>query len=319
MRAGGHSIADDERVGVLSGRIGLRQKQRGEKERVGRKLHDTHFPLPPHPADNHPARLQLAAVLGIDAIVAVIAFGRLLRSIEGGRPRIREDGHRLPLPHERTCQRRDDQAPALGIGLCVIGVLEPEDVARELNDRVLKTPSGSDQRYAALACIPNRTQRPSHASVRARRSDPEAIKGRQAFCRIPSDGVGADPREVKSSVSQGGVCELMRNVARAEVADDADSRTNHVCHSSSISQAVVSSARSRPPVSLPERPCSSPSRRLMAASRPGAIQYECGNPSVIRGSVEHHGFVRVAEDSPLQPESDSPRQHEPFKVPPFAL
>jgi hypothetical protein len=38
----------------------------------------------------------------------------------------------------------------------VVGVLKAEDVARELDDRVLKAPSGSDERDPAFAGEPDR-------------------------------------------------------------------------------------------------------------------------------------------------------------------
>jgi len=63
----------------------------------------------------------------------------------------------------------------------VIGILEPKDVARELDDRVLKASSSPDERHTSLASVSNRTQCTMHASVRTGWGNPQAIKGVEAI------------------------------------------------------------------------------------------------------------------------------------------
>ena len=53
--------------------------------------------------------------------------------------------YRLRLPDERARERRDNEPPGTGRRLGVIGVSEPENVARELDDRVLEAASGTDE------------------------------------------------------------------------------------------------------------------------------------------------------------------------------
>ena len=52
----------------------------------------------------------------------------------------------LPFLSNQRARERSDYEP-LGVGIClgVVGVSEPEDVARELDDRVLKAGSGGDE------------------------------------------------------------------------------------------------------------------------------------------------------------------------------
>jgi len=81
----------------------------------------------------------------------------------------------------------------------MVGVSVPEDVARELDDRVLETPSGADQRNAALARVANGREGAFHAAVRARRRDPHAVVRGQTLFPI-SGRVGRHPREVERDV-----------------------------------------------------------------------------------------------------------------------
>jgi hypothetical protein len=62
----------------------------------------------------------------------------------------------LPLLSNQRARERGDYEP-LGVGIClgVVGVSEPENVARELDDRVLKAGSGADERDTAFARISN--------------------------------------------------------------------------------------------------------------------------------------------------------------------
>ena len=68
---------------------------------------------------------------------------------------------------ERAGQRRDNESLGIGGALGMIGVLEPEDVARELDDRVLEAPSRADERDPTLAGESNGGERAIHAAIRA--------------------------------------------------------------------------------------------------------------------------------------------------------
>ncbi len=234
MRGDGCSVARKERVWAPGGRASLRQEEGGHEEGMGRKLNNSNLSLGSHAADDHPARLKLWAVLGIDAVVTVVAFGDLFNTVEHGRACLGYDGDRLRLADERARKGRDQQARPLRVGLCVIGVLKPKDVARELNDRVLKTSSGPDQRHATLARIADRIQGPLHATVGTSRGDPQPVKWRQALCWIAANAFRRYPRKAETNVSQSLICNSMRRIGWVEVADNADQRTNHCDHRGSI-------------------------------------------------------------------------------------
>ncbi len=82
----------------------------------------------------------------------------------------------------------------------MIGILEPKDVARELDDRVLKATSSPDERYTSLASVSNRTQCTIHTSVRTGRGNPQSIKCGEAICRIGVDGFGWNPNEFEADI-----------------------------------------------------------------------------------------------------------------------
>lgn len=82
------------------------------------------------------------------------------------------------MADERAGERRDDQLQGVRARLGVVGVSDPENVARELDDRVLEAPSGPDERNSPLARVANGGKRAVHAPVGARRRDPDAVVGR---------------------------------------------------------------------------------------------------------------------------------------------
>src|SRR5262245_11402621 len=141
------------------------------------------------------------------------------------------------LADERACQRGDDEARSLGARLCVVGVSEPENVARELDDRVLEAASGADERHAPLARVADGRQRALHAPVRARGRDEEAVVLLPRPRRL-ADSIGGAPLERDAEVLQRRVGEAVGDIAGIEVADDSD-------HGSSTMMATPSSTRQR--------------------------------------------------------------------------
>src|SRR5262249_28286991 len=101
------------------------------------------------------------------------------RPIEGSRPCAGLDLDRLLLTHERTDERRDHEPRRPWIGLRVVGVLDPEDVARNLDDCVLEPTSGAGEGHPALAGMADRRQYALHAGVRTTRRSHDASIPRQ--------------------------------------------------------------------------------------------------------------------------------------------
>ncbi len=149
--------ASNEGVWFFWSRTSLRKKEGRNKERVSRKLDNPDLALTSHTAGHHPALLKVSAIGGIDAVVAIVSFGHVPHPIERDRLGVGDDRYWFLRSDERARERRDEQTGPAGVGLCVVGVLEPEDVARELDDRVLEPPSGPDQGDTALARVADRT------------------------------------------------------------------------------------------------------------------------------------------------------------------
>jgi hypothetical protein len=72
----------------------------------------------------------------------------------------------------------------------VVRVLDPEDVARELDDRVLKTSSGPDERDSALAGEAYGDEGTLHAAVRARGRDEDPPVAGEPFFRSVGSNLG---------------------------------------------------------------------------------------------------------------------------------
>ena len=131
------------------------------------KLDDTELTVLAEPTQRETRLLEGGMILGTDAIAAAEVFDRHVGPVERGGPRARDDVHALLRAGERAGQRRDDEPLGIGSNLGMIGVLEPEDIARELDDRVLKPASGADERHAPLPGETNGGKRAIHAAIRA--------------------------------------------------------------------------------------------------------------------------------------------------------
>jgi hypothetical protein len=107
----------------------------------------------------------------------------------------------------------------------VIGVLESEDVARELDDRVLEAASGSEERHPALAGEPDGREGALHAPIRTGpRNDETGVRGQALLWPLGHHFDGRHPLEVEAGVSQRVVRGLMRFVFRVEVSDNPNVR-----------------------------------------------------------------------------------------------
>ena len=156
----------EERVGEAGTRASLRQEESGQKEWVAGQLHDPDLAVPTEPAHHHPAGLQAGPVPWVDAVAAVVVLGAGGGTVERGGPRPRQDGHRLFGPHEGAGERDDRETLRARVRLGMVGVLDPENVARELDDRVLEPPSGAHEGHAALASVADGAEGAVHVPVR---------------------------------------------------------------------------------------------------------------------------------------------------------
>jgi hypothetical protein len=103
----------------------------------------------------------------------------------------------------------------------VVRVLDPEDVARELDDRVLKASSGPDERDPALAGEAYGGEGTLHAAVRARGRDEDPPVAGEPFFRPVGPNLGRrHPLEGDAGMPEPRVRRLMRVVQRVEVSDD---------------------------------------------------------------------------------------------------
>jgi hypothetical protein len=184
-------------------------------------LYDAELAVVSEATEREAALLEGCVILGIHAVIAAIIFDNGVDTIERRSPCARDDRDRLLRPDNRAGQGRDDQPLGIRAGLSMISVLESEDVARELDDRVLEAASGSKERHPALAGEPDGRERALHAPIRTgRRNDETGVRGQALLWPLGHHFDGRNPLEVKTGVSKRLVRGLMRLVLRVEVSDN---------------------------------------------------------------------------------------------------
>jgi len=105
----------------------------------------------------------------------------------------------------------------------MVGILDPEDIARELDDRVLEAASGPDERDPALSGEPDCRKRTLHALVGTRGRDEEASIRREAFFHSLLPNIdGRNPLKGKIDVRKCPVRGLMSIVRSVEVSDNSN-------------------------------------------------------------------------------------------------
>ena len=143
-------------MGPTRFRAGLRQEERRDEEWMPGELDDSHLSRFADTAHGEAAGFELPVVLRVHAVIAVVVFDHLGAAVELFRQRASPNDDALLLTDERALQRGDDEPLGVGAALSVVGVSEPENVARELDDRVLEAASGTYEWNAALPRVANR-------------------------------------------------------------------------------------------------------------------------------------------------------------------
>src|SRR5215212_3403844 len=103
----------------------------------------------------------------------------------------------------------------------MLGTCGAQDIPCVLHEHVLEPPSGRDEWDAALTRSGHRGKRPFHASIRARRRQPDPG---EAFLELGGRGHGVrrDPLPFGARVGEAGVEHRVSLVRGIPVADDAD-------------------------------------------------------------------------------------------------
>jgi hypothetical protein len=205
---------------------GLWKKQRRHEEGMVAKFDDPDLAVVPYAAHAQAMLFERVPICRVHTVVAVKVLGGALGVIELRRSTARDDSDGLLLPDERARKRRDDEPLGIRIRLRVIGVLDPQDIARELDDRALKPSSRADERHATLSRISDGGERAIHAAIRTCRRNPDPVELGEPRGRVANDRVRRNPLEADSEVRARLIRELMRVVTGVEVADDTDPRAH---------------------------------------------------------------------------------------------
>jgi hypothetical protein len=205
---------------------GLWKEQRRHEEGMVAKLDDPDLAVGPYAAHAQAMRFESVPIRRVNPVVAVKVLDGAFCVIELRRSAARYDRDDLLLPDERARKRRDDEPLGIRIRLGMISVLDPQDIARELDDRVLKPSSRADERHATLSRISDGDERAIHAVIRTRRRNPDSVELGEPDGRFANDRVRRNPLEGKAKVHARLIRELMRDVTGVEVADDPDPRAH---------------------------------------------------------------------------------------------
>ena len=186
------------------------------------KLDDTELAVLTEPTEPEPSLFESLVICRVDAVVASVVLESRFGTVECGSPRARNDFYRLLYPNQGAAEGGDDEV--LGLWVCpgMIGILEPEDVARELDDRVLKAASGGDERHHSFARETDRSQHTRDAPVRtACGRDQETGVAGQTFRRSLGRHLATGyPLKAKTELRQRPVRGVMDFVPSIKVADD---------------------------------------------------------------------------------------------------
>jgi hypothetical protein len=199
----------------------LRHEERREEERMIREFDDANLTVVVEARRLEAGALERRKILGVQPVTAAIGLDHRRGPVERGGPAVRHDGDRLVQAHQGAGQLGDDKPVGAGADLAVVGILEPKDVARELEDRVLEATSGADQRHAAFASEADGGEGALEVSVGTCRGDQEAgIDGQPLVASLRGHVHGRYPLAAKADVGQRRVGGLMRRVLCIEVPND---------------------------------------------------------------------------------------------------
>jgi hypothetical protein len=170
---------------------------------VSGKLDDAELAVLAESAQPEARLLERGSILGIDGVAASKILDGRGDAIERGGPGAGDDEDALLCTGQRAGQRRDDEPLGVGTAFGMFSILEPEDVTRELDDRVLEATSGGHQGHAPFPGQSNRGQGAHHAAIRTARRDEEAGVLCQARLRaLGQDLYCGDPLGVEADVSE---------------------------------------------------------------------------------------------------------------------
>ena len=145
-----------ERVWTAVNHLRAGNEQCGDEEGVRGEFDDPRLAGGAATADDGAGICQAYLVGRVQPVVAVVRLGDSRRSIEGCCACAGLDVYWLLLAHQRTGKWRDHQLLRFWIRLRVLGVLDPEDVARNLDDCVLEPASSAGEGQPALAGMADR-------------------------------------------------------------------------------------------------------------------------------------------------------------------
>jgi hypothetical protein len=113
--------------------------------------------------------------------------------------------------------------------LAVVRVLDPENVARDLDDRVLEPPSGAHQRNSALTRVANGRERPFWMDVGVTWRQEDGVEAAQAPCHRVDLACGNPFGAHAIEMVQGIGREAMALPLGIEIANDGDAE-RHGAH-----------------------------------------------------------------------------------------
>jgi hypothetical protein len=224
-----HRVGECDQQGMQQSPVGanLWLEQGREQEWMLGKFDNLDGSVVPIATDDKTGLPELGDQCRRQAIAAVVIAEHGLRTADGAGLGAGHRAHQPALADEGAGKWNDDRH-ALSVHLGVSRIVDPDDIPGVLDEHVLESASGAEERHTLLAGVPDGGEGTLSAAVRAPRRNPDTVEAGEISGRI-ADLVGRRPR-CRDAVGQavgGTVQSGMRRESRVVVADDCYARSHH--------------------------------------------------------------------------------------------
>ena len=140
------------------------------------EFNDPHFSRRIESRNLQPASADALSIRRIQTVVTRELFRHCHFPIRSMRQGPRHERYRLRGPHQGAGQLINHQARGLWSGFFVFSVLDPKDIARILDQSMLKTSSRAEKGPVLFTRPLNGLERSAHAFVRTAWRTPQGVK-----------------------------------------------------------------------------------------------------------------------------------------------
>jgi len=138
-------------------------------------------------------RFEAGPVVGVQAVAAVVTLHGGVAAIDRAQTAAGRETQRTGFFDQGAGERRDQEFGPVRIGFRGVGGAEAGVVAGKLDEQVLKSAAGAEDRAEGFARPTDGGERAGHADLRTRGYDPDRGEAGEVACRV-LDGNRRHPR-----------------------------------------------------------------------------------------------------------------------------